>query len=181
MAVLWELPIRPEPRAPVRIEEVAIVRRAPCDRLPDAWINVTKPLEVRLRLDDQLDLERKRVVFFPLSWTIVHPIDEKSPMFGMTAQELAERDAEFLVLLSGIDETFSQLVHARTSYKPAEIVFENTDLMPHNFVLVQPGSLEEVGALAEAQATERGALERQYVPKRRGGCTSTRIRYSLSC
>jgi putative heme-binding domain-containing protein len=49
--------------------------------------------------------------------------------------------------------------------KPAEIVFENTDLMPHNFVLVQPGSLEEIGTLAEAQATEPGALERNYVPK----------------
>ena len=72
---------------------------------------------------DQLELERKRVVFFPLSWTIVHPIDEKSPMFGMTDEDLAERDAEFLVLLSGIDETFSQLVHARTSYKPREIIY----------------------------------------------------------
>jgi putative heme-binding domain-containing protein len=49
--------------------------------------------------------------------------------------------------------------------KPAEIVFENTDLMPHNFVLIQPGSLEEVGTLAEAQATEPGAIERNYVPK----------------
>jgi inward rectifier potassium channel len=72
---------------------------------------------------DQLELERKRVVFFPLSWTIVHPIDEKSPMFGMTDEDLAARDAEFLVLLSGIDETFSQLVHARTSYKPREIIY----------------------------------------------------------
>jgi putative heme-binding domain-containing protein len=48
--------------------------------------------------------------------------------------------------------------------KPVEIVFENTDIMPHNFVLVQPGSLEEVGLLAEAQATQPGAMERQYVP-----------------
>lgn len=72
---------------------------------------------------DQLELERKRVVFFPLSWTIVHPIDEKSPMWGMTDEDLAARDAEFLVLLSGIDETFSQLVHARTSYKPSEIIY----------------------------------------------------------
>lgn len=72
---------------------------------------------------DQLDLERKRVVFFPLSWTIVHPIDEKSPMWGMTREELIERDAEFLVLMSGIDETFSTTVHARTSYKPSEIAW----------------------------------------------------------
>jgi len=80
-------------------------------------------IEGSARQYDQLDLERTRVVFFPLSWTIVHPIDENSPMWGMSADELAARDAEFLVHLSGIDETFSQLVHARTSYKPSEIVF----------------------------------------------------------
>ncbi len=48
--------------------------------------------------------------------------------------------------------------------KPAEVRFENNDLMPHNFVVVQPGALEEVGTLAEAQATQPGALGRHYVP-----------------
>lgn len=71
----------------------------------------------------QLPLERKKVVFFPLSWTIVHPVDETSPLWGLSENDFAERDVEFLVLLSGIDETFSQIVHARTSYKPTEIVF----------------------------------------------------------
>jgi inward rectifier potassium channel len=70
---------------------------------------------------DQLALERTRVVFFPLSWTIVHPIDEKSPLWEMTRDDLVSSDAEFLVLLSGVDETFSTTVHARTSYKPTEI------------------------------------------------------------
>src|SRR6476619_6468286 len=54
------------------------------------------------RIYDQLSLERTRVVFFPLSWTIVHPIDEKSPMYGMTHADFVQNDAEFLVLLSGI-------------------------------------------------------------------------------
>jgi putative heme-binding domain-containing protein len=48
--------------------------------------------------------------------------------------------------------------------KPVEIVFENNDLMPHNFVLTRPGALEEIGLLAEATATQPGALERNYVP-----------------
>jgi putative heme-binding domain-containing protein len=48
--------------------------------------------------------------------------------------------------------------------KPVEVVFENNDLMPHNFVLVQPGALEEVGTQAEAAATQPGAAARQYVP-----------------
>jgi putative heme-binding domain-containing protein len=49
--------------------------------------------------------------------------------------------------------------------KPFEVLFENSDLMPHNFVITQPGAMEEVGTLAEAQATQPGAAERQYVPQ----------------
>jgi putative heme-binding domain-containing protein len=48
--------------------------------------------------------------------------------------------------------------------KPVEIVFENNDIMPHNFVVTTPGSLEEVGVLGESSSTQPGALERNYVP-----------------
>lgn len=70
-----------------------------------------------------LKLERERVVFFPLAWTIVHPIDEKSPLFGWTEADLDAADAEFLVLLNGFDETFSQTVHTRSSYAATEVVW----------------------------------------------------------
>jgi inward rectifier potassium channel len=77
----------------------------------------------RVRKYYQLPLEREKVVFFPLSWTIVHPIDEKSPIHGCTHEELIASDAEFLILLTGIDETFSQTVHARSSYRAEELVW----------------------------------------------------------
>jgi inward rectifier potassium channel len=70
-----------------------------------------------------LKLEREKVVFFPLAWTIVHPIDEESPLYGLTHEDLVASNTEFLVLLSGIDETFSQTVHTRSSYKADEIVW----------------------------------------------------------
>lgn len=70
-----------------------------------------------------LSLERRKVVFFPLSWTIVHPIDDSSPLNGFSPEDLRETGAEFLILLTGIDETFSQMVHARSSYKADEIVW----------------------------------------------------------
>ena len=70
-----------------------------------------------------LALERNKVTFFPLSWTIVHPIDSTSPLAGKTAAQLEEAEAEILVLLSGIDEAFEQTVHARTSYRADEIVW----------------------------------------------------------
>ncbi len=74
-----------------------------------------------VRRFDLLALERGRVSFLPLAWTIVHPIDENSPMFNLTAEELERTDAEFAVLLSAMDETYAQIVHTRTSYKPHEI------------------------------------------------------------
>ncbi|HVT56790.1 MAG TPA: ion channel [Thermoanaerobaculia bacterium] len=70
-----------------------------------------------------LALERRRVVFFPLGWTIVHAIDEQSPLHGVTAEELVGCESEFLILLSGIDETFAQTVHARSSYRAEEVVW----------------------------------------------------------
>ena len=70
-----------------------------------------------------LSLERNRVALFPLSWTVVHPIDDTSPLYGLTEADLAERGAEFLVLLTGSDEVFMQTVHARSSYRYDEIVW----------------------------------------------------------
>ncbi len=49
--------------------------------------------------------------------------------------------------------------------KPVEFVFENTDLMPHNFVITTPGSMEELGKLAEASATSPEFAARGFVPK----------------
>ncbi|HSF18238.1 MAG TPA: ion channel [Vicinamibacteria bacterium] len=76
-----------------------------------------------IRRFQQLPLERDKVAFFPLSWTVVHPIDKKSPLHGLTDPACKKTDAEVLILLQGIDETFSQTVHARSSYKADEIVW----------------------------------------------------------
>ena len=80
-----------------------------------------------------LGLERSAVVFFPLSWTVVHPIDESSPLRGLTRDDLRRSDGEFLVLLAGVDETFAQRVHARSSYKWDEVVWgaKFSDILHH--------------------------------------------------
>lgn len=71
----------------------------------------------------ELRLERSHVTFFALSWTIVHPIDATSPMFGWSEHDLNSADAEILILLTGTDETSSSIVHSRSSYKAEEIVW----------------------------------------------------------
>lgn len=78
---------------------------------------------VRTRRYYGLQLERPAVTFLPLTWTVVHPIDEKSPLFGATLESLRDCQAEFLVLLSGFDETFSATVHTRTSFTLDEVLW----------------------------------------------------------
>jgi inward rectifier potassium channel len=77
----------------------------------------------RVRKFYGLSLEREQVRFFPLHWVIVHPIDKNSPLLGVTHEELEKSDAEFLVLLTATDDTSSQTVHARSSYKHDELVW----------------------------------------------------------
>jgi len=71
----------------------------------------------------ELELERSNIDFFPLSWIIVHPIDESSPLYGYTKEEMDKSDAEFLILFKAFDDTFSQTVNARTSYKYNELAW----------------------------------------------------------
>jgi len=71
----------------------------------------------------QLALERERVTFFPLTWTVVHPIDGSSPLYGVKPQDLYDTKGEFLILLNGVDEAFAQIVYSRTSYTADEIMW----------------------------------------------------------
>jgi inward rectifier potassium channel len=77
----------------------------------------------RARKFYQLSLDRPQVVFFPLHWVVVHPIDDESPLRGVTPEEFEATDSEILILLSAMDETFFQAVHVRSSYKPREIAW----------------------------------------------------------
>ena len=70
-----------------------------------------------------LALERPLVIFFPLTWTVVHPIREGSPLYGKTPEDLARLQAELLIAVKGFDDTFGQTVHARYSYRYDEIVW----------------------------------------------------------
>ena len=68
-------------------------------------------------------LDRRSVSFFPLAWTMVHPITPASPLWGMSEADLRAREAEVLVLLHGTDETFATRVSSRRSYCGDEIVW----------------------------------------------------------
>lgn len=71
-----------------------------------------------------LELERSKVFLFPLNWTLVHPITEKSPLFSKTDRDLERMQAEFLILIKGHDETYAQIVHSNSSYTWEEILWD---------------------------------------------------------
>ncbi|RUT06561.1 inward rectifier potassium channel protein [Dulcicalothrix desertica PCC 7102] len=68
-------------------------------------------------------LVRSDSPLFALSWSVMHTIDESSPLYGVTQQKMIEDEMEILVIFTGIDETVSQTIHARHSYIPDETVW----------------------------------------------------------
>jgi inward rectifier potassium channel len=70
-----------------------------------------------------LHLERDFVIFFPSSWTVVHPINEESPLFGLTWEDIKEGQPELMILITGYDETLGVNIHSRQSYLLDEMVW----------------------------------------------------------
>ncbi len=68
-----------------------------------------------------LPLERSRVSFLPLAWTLVHFIDQASPFYGRTKAEFRQMNGEIIVQVSGTDQASSQVVYSRISYNSDDI------------------------------------------------------------
>jgi len=71
----------------------------------------------------KLGLERSRVDMFNMNWTVVHPIDDQSPLINFTKEDLEKSDVEILVQVSGFNPIFSNQVMQRTSYTYNEIIW----------------------------------------------------------
>jgi inward rectifier potassium channel len=78
-----------------------------------------------LRRFYDLRLLRHRTPSFTLSWTAMHPIDEESPLFGMTPELLRQKQVSIVASLSGIDETVMQTIHARHNYSAQDILWNH--------------------------------------------------------
>jgi len=58
---------------------------------------------------------------FALSWTLFHPIDQHSQLYGLSAQEIETSEMNFVVSITGLDETSSQIVHARQTFAAQDL------------------------------------------------------------
>ncbi len=78
---------------------------------------------VEFRTFIDLKMVRSHSPLFGLTWTIMHQIDETSPLHGADRASLEACQAELIIIISGVDDTFAQRIHARHSYLPHEIVW----------------------------------------------------------
>ena len=133
-----------KPTAKVRFSKVAVVapfngRPALMFRMANERHSLILEAEVRMTLMRNevtqegvpirrfhfLKLERERSPAFVLSWLVIHPIDESSPLFGLTQEQLAAADASFIVTMTGLDERIAQNVHMRHMYRFGDVRFEH--------------------------------------------------------
>ena len=110
-----------------------------------------------------LPLSRGHTPIFALTFTAMHPIDEASPLHGMTPEMLEAEDAELLVTVTGLDETMSQTVHARTSYTWDEIRFgqryrDMFGFTPEGRLVIDHDMMDEVEPAPLADPTPSGSF-----------------------
>jgi inward rectifier potassium channel len=130
------------PLARVLFSNVAVV--APFDGVPtlmfraanqrgeaimDASVTVTLARQhttlegITMRRFQELKLMRSSNSLFALSWTVMHAIDQDSPLYGLTQDEMEAQDMEIVVMLNGLDEILADRIYARHAYWADEIVW----------------------------------------------------------
>jgi inward rectifier potassium channel len=83
---------------------------------------VTAEGQVMRKFED-LKVARSRSPLFALTWAIMHVIDETSPLYGETLDSMEAEGLQLIVVLSGMDETFAQRIHARHAYLPEDMLW----------------------------------------------------------
>lgn len=76
---------------------------------------------IEMRRFHEMSVVRPHTPMFALTWTVIHPIDQSSPLLGASRESLLRTHAQIVVSIMGIDEIFSQTIHARHTYNAAEI------------------------------------------------------------
>ena len=113
------------------------IANARYNQIIDAHVSVTMLKDhithegVHIRRMSDLELVRPKTLVFALSWTVMHIIDEKSPLFNLSIEDLDKLNSEIFVLASGHDETFNQLVFSRFSYTAKDLILDRqfTDIL----------------------------------------------------
>jgi inward rectifier potassium channel len=75
-----------------------------------------------IRRFTELKMVRERTSLFALSWTLMHHIDENSPLHGISLEQMYDQQMEIVAMLSGTDDTMAEQIYARHAYQPDDIL-----------------------------------------------------------
>jgi inward rectifier potassium channel len=79
--------------------------------------------DTRFRRFNELKLVRNNIPILSLSWTLIHVIDESSPLWGMNADRLADEEPTLMASITGFDEAISSAINDRHTYRPEQVRF----------------------------------------------------------
>ena len=154
-----------KPKAAIKFSENIILRefkgeRAIMFRLMNSrkTVMIEPKIKVTLSITDDvteekkfynLKLERDAIMYLPTVWTIVHEIDEKSPLYNLTNSEIAKLNAELFLLLQYHEESFAQNVYQIYSYNFEEMEVDvkyksSFNFDENGFTILDHNTLSEV-------------------------------------
>ena len=126
---------------------------------PNTLINMNVGIILAMKTEEGNDINRKyynleietaSVVFFPMPWTIVHHINENSPLNRLSQSDLEKLDAEFLIHITGFDETYAQNTTTIFSYKFYEMQWAKKFKL--NYSLNDAGQVEyDINRIGETE------------------------------
>ncbi len=116
--------------APFRGGKALMFRLAPTKKNSISDLHVTVTLSMSAMEDGvmknkfyPLPLSIDKIMSLALNWTVVHPIEDDSPLYGLTKEEIDNARTQFIVSVKGFDEGFSNMVVARTGYTWKDIKY----------------------------------------------------------
>ena len=146
--------------APYR-DKTGLMFRFACFKEHHALSDVTVQVNLAMLIQEDgqanykyydLTLERNRIENLPMNWTVVHPIDDQSPLVGFSEDDLAAADVELYVTVRGFNDVYSSTVQQRTSYTFQEIK------MNRRFIPMYRET--ENGTVLELQKLNKSILQR---------------------
>lgn len=110
-----------------------------------------------------MDLERKTVSYLPLTWTLVHPINEQSPLYGKSIEEHRDMMLEIMITIKGFDETYGDNVHSRYSYLYEDIIW-GAKFTPAFHVRKDGAAILDIDKISEYEKTELHKTTETLIP-----------------
>lgn len=138
-------------------EQTALMFRFVCFKEQHALTDVMVQVNLAMLIEENgefnykyysLPLERSKIETLPMNWTVVHPIDNESPLLGFTAEDIKAADFELYITVRGFNDVYSNTVQQRSSYTYDEVKF-NRKFIPM-YRETEHGTLLELNKLSKS-------------------------------